>query len=114
MQNLSQLGFQTVSLLIGGQIFQGLSMRNLNHVLSGQGFSQADIRSVIAGTESSLFASLSPSLQKQTIVAITDAMSKVYILSITSSAIMLIVVMLMPKERLFPAAGSKVVTEGGV
>ncbi|KAK9482962.1 hypothetical protein V1527DRAFT_492278 [Lipomyces starkeyi] len=30
MQNLSQLGFQTVSLLIGGQIFQGLSMRNLN------------------------------------------------------------------------------------
>lgn len=113
MQNLSQLGFQTVSLLVGGQIFQGLSMRYLTHILSGQGLSQADIRSVIMGTQSTLFDSLSPSLQTQAIKAITDAISKVYILSIASSGIMLIVVMLMPKEKLFPAAGDKTGTVGG-
>ncbi|TVY54906.1 Efflux pump patC [Lachnellula cervina] len=51
MQNLSQLGFQTISLLIGGQIFQGLSVQNLNRVLSGLGFSETDIRGAIAGTQ---------------------------------------------------------------
>ncbi|OKL64257.1 hypothetical protein UA08_00397 [Talaromyces atroroseus] len=113
MQNLSQLGFQTVSLLIGGQIFQSFSMKNLTHVLNGQGFSQEDIRSVIMGTQSALFDSLNPSLQTQAIKAITDAISKVYILSIVSGAIMLIVVMVMPKGKLFPAKEDTVVPASG-
>lgn len=33
MQNLSLLGFQTISLLVGGQVFQTLSMKNLAQVL---------------------------------------------------------------------------------
>ncbi|KAF2627239.1 putative efflux pump antibiotic resistance protein [Macroventuria anomochaeta] len=113
MQNLSQLGFQTISLLIGGQIFQSLSMKNLTHVLSGLGLSQAEIRSAIAGTRSAVFTRLSPSLQEEAIMAITNAMSRVYILSIAASAITTICAMLMKKEKLFPTTGERTVIADG-
>jgi len=57
MINLSQRGFQLGGLLIGGQIFQSLAMKNLTSVLNGLGFSRDDIRSAVAGTQSTLFAS---------------------------------------------------------
>jgi hypothetical protein len=113
MQNLSQLGFQTLSLLIGGQVFQSLSMKNLTHALSELGMSQAEIRSAIAGTRSAVFTRLSPAFQEQAIKAITDAMSRVYILSIVVSAITVICAMLMKKEKLFPTAGERIVIAGG-
>lgn len=102
MQNLSQLGWQLISLLIGGQMMQGLSFRNLSKVLNGLGFSEQEIRQATAGTSSQLFDSLSSSVQKQAIEAITDALSKVYILSIISGATMIVVVIFMPKGKLFP------------
>jgi hypothetical protein len=104
MQNLSQLGFQTLSLLIGGQIFQSLSMKNLTQVLSGLGLSQAEIRSAIAGTRSAVFTRLSPNRQEQAIMAITNAMSRIYILSIVVSVITVICAMPMKKAKLFPTA----------
>jgi hypothetical protein len=113
MQNLSQLGFQTMSLLIGGQIFQSLSMKNLTHVLDGLGLSQAEIRSAIAGTRSAVFTRLSPSLQEEATMAITNAMSRVYILSIAASAITVICAMLMKKEKLFPTTDQRTGIAGG-
>lgn len=113
MLNLSQLGLQMGSLLIGGQIFQSLAMKNLTHALRGLGLSQQDLRRAIAGTQSTLFASLSPSMKKQAITAITNAMSRVYIISITAGAITVICAMLMKKERLFPAAAPAMVIAGG-
>lgn len=101
MLNLSQLGLQIGSLLIGGQIFQGVAMHNLTRVLHG--FSQKDIRSVIAGTQSSLFSSLSAPMKLEATAAITDAMSRVYIISMAASAIVIICAVLMKKERLFGA-----------
>ncbi|KUJ22449.1 putative efflux pump antibiotic resistance protein [Mollisia scopiformis] len=113
MLNLSQLGFQLGSLLIGGQIFQSVAMRNLGRVLRGLGFSQDDIRSAVAGTQSSLFRSLSPGLQREATRAITDAMSRVYIISISAAAITVICALLMKKERLFAVGGPAVVIAGG-
>ncbi len=113
MQNLSQLGFQTVSLLMGGQIFQSLSVQNLNRVLSGLGFSQADIRSAISGTQSTLLKSLSPSLQKEAIAGILEAMSQVYILSFSTGAITVVSALLMKKGKLFPKGSDKMMIAGG-
>lgn len=109
MQNLSQLGFQTLSLLIGGQIFQSLAMENLTRILSPLGFSQIEIRNGIAGARSALFARLTPEIQKEAVVAITNAMSRVYTLSIAAGAITAICAMLMKKEKLFPTAEEKIV-----
>lgn len=106
MLNLSQLGFQMGSLLIGGQIFQSLAMKNLSRILNGQGFSQDDIRSAVAGTASTLFDSLSPDLKKAAISAIIDAISKVYIISIAASGITVVCAVFMKKERLFPKAAA--------
>ncbi|KAH8690510.1 putative efflux pump antibiotic resistance protein [Talaromyces proteolyticus] len=113
MQNLSQLGFQTVSLLVGGQIFQSLSMASLKQIFIGSNFSDSQIRSVIAGTQSSLFTSLSPSLQRQAIAAITHAMSRVYILSIASGAITVVSGMIMKKEKLFSKEADNISIAGG-
>ncbi|KAI9738027.1 MAG: hypothetical protein M1818_005455 [Claussenomyces sp. TS43310] len=76
-------------------------------------FSQEDIRKAIAGSQSTVFKSLSPPLQKQAITAITDAMSRVYIISMSAGAVTVICAVLMKKERLFAAAGPAVVVAGG-
>jgi hypothetical protein len=113
MLNLSQLGLTLGSLLIGGQIFQSVAMNNLTHVLHGLGFSQVDIRSAVAGTQSTLFASLSPSLKTKSTTAITDAMSRVYIVSMSAGAIVVICALLMKKERLFAIVPPAIIAAGG-
>ncbi|KAH6866266.1 putative efflux pump antibiotic resistance protein [Thelonectria olida] len=107
MQNLSQLGWQLISLLIGGQVMQELSFRNLSKVLDGMGFTEREIRQAAAGTSSDLFDSLSPSVQDQAINAITDAINKIYILSIISGAAMVVVTIFLPKKPLFPKQEEK-------
>jgi hypothetical protein len=103
MINLSQLGCQLGSLLVCGQIFQSLAVKNLTRVLDGLGFSADDITRAVAGTQSTVFDSLSPTLRQEAIKAITDAMSRVYILSFTVGAIMAVCPLMMKKERLFGA-----------
>jgi hypothetical protein len=102
MQNLSQLGWQLISLLIGGQIMQEVSFRNLSKVLDGLGFSDEEIRQAAAGASSTLFDSLAPSVREQAIQGIADAIKDIYILSIISGAAMIVVVVFLPKGRLFP------------
>ncbi|CAG9948021.1 unnamed protein product [Clonostachys rosea f. rosea IK726] len=102
MQNLSQLGWQLVSLLIGGQMMQELSFKNLTNVLDGMGFSEKEIRKAAAGTSSQLFDSLGAFLQKEAISAITDVISKIYILSIISGVAVIVAALFLPKEKLFP------------
>lgn len=102
MQNLSQLGWQLISLLIGGQMMQELSFRNLSKVMNGMGFSEEEIRKMAAGTSSKLFDSISSSIQRQAVDAITGVISKIYILSIISGVAMIVIALLLPKGRLFP------------
>ncbi|KAK8054667.1 hypothetical protein PG994_009734 [Apiospora phragmitis] len=113
MQNLSQLGFQTMSLLIGGQIFQSLSFQNLSKVFDGMGLSDEEIRSAITGTRSALFSRLSPEVQQEAIAAITNAMSRVYILSMAAGSITAICALLMKKEKLFLAGAQQMAIAGG-
>ncbi|KAK8060924.1 hypothetical protein PG996_010854 [Apiospora saccharicola] len=113
MQNLSQLGFQTLSLLIGGQIFQSLSFRNLSEVFGDMGLSDVDIRSAITGARSALFSRLSPEVQQEAIAAITSAMSRVYILSIAAGTVTAICALLMRKESLFPVGAQELAVAGG-
>lgn len=110
LQNISQIGGTLLSLLLSGQVFQSLARKNLEHALSGGGFSDMDIRSAIAGTQSTLFDRLSPQQAESATQAITDAMSRVYILSITAGALSLVSALMMKKERLF---GVKTAAGGG-
>lgn len=110
LQNISQIGGTLLSLLLSGQVFQSLARNNLKSALSGEGFSDADINSAIAGTQSAMFDRLNPQQAESATQAITDAMRRVYILSITAGALSLVSALLMKKERLF---GVKATAGGG-
>lgn len=110
LQNISQIGGTLLSLLLSGQVFQSLARNNLKSALSGEGFSDADINSAIAGTQSAVFDRLNPQQAESATQAITDAMRRVYILSITAGALSLVSALLMKKERLF---GVKATAGGG-
>ncbi|GIZ48089.1 hypothetical protein CKM354_001116200 [Cercospora kikuchii] len=113
MINLSQLGFQMGSLLIGGQIFQSYARANLARALDSQDFSGAQISSIIAGAHSALFESLSDELKHAAVSAITSAIGRVYIFSIVAGAVTVICAAVMKKETLFPPAAPKMVIAGG-
>src|ERR1700744_73597 len=71
LQNVSQLGGTLFCLLILGQIFQSLAFQNLQQVLGGEGFSDAEIRSAIAGAQSQVFGRLSSDSAERATWAIT-------------------------------------------
>ncbi|TVY83747.1 Efflux pump patC [Lachnellula suecica] len=113
MLQLSQFGVGMASLLVAGQIFQSLAVKNLSKVLAGMNFSEADIRGAIAGAQSTVFSSLSPDKKLQATAAITDAISRVYIVTIAGGALVIIFAMLLKKEKLFAAPPASFVGGGG-
>lgn len=106
LQNISQIGSTLICLLISGQIFQSLAFRNLKSVLTGQDFTDAEIRSAVSGTQSVLFEHLTPEMVEKVTEALTKAISRVYSLSIVAGGISLIVALFMKKERLFGVAAT--------
>lgn len=101
LQNISQVGGTLLCLLISGQIFQSLAFSNLRAVLGPEDYSDWDIRTVVAGTQSSIFEELSNKLERESTKAITQAISRVYAISIAAGGLSLIAALLMKKERLF-------------
>ncbi|CAG9948750.1 unnamed protein product [Clonostachys rosea f. rosea IK726] len=58
LQSVSQIGAQVIALAIAGQVFRSTATRNLPSVMGGQGYSDADIQSIISGASSALFEHL--------------------------------------------------------
>jgi hypothetical protein len=108
VQNLAQVGGVFLSLLISGQIFQTFGFRNLKAVLQPEGFSDTEIRSALSGAQSGVLQSLSPELAELAFNAITQAVRKVFILSIVVGSLSLIGALSMKKERLFVAKSAVV------
>ncbi|MCJ1397467.1 hypothetical protein MMC11_000660 [Xylographa trunciseda] len=98
--NVAQIGSIVIALVISGQVFQSLAYQNLLAVLDGQGFSDTEVHAAIAGTQSAVFASITPELRQLAVDAITSAMSKVYILVITAGAVSLVSSVFMKREKI--------------
>lgn len=101
LQNIAQIGATVICLVIASQAFQSSAVNNSNHVLSGQGFSQAEIYSAVSGTQSTLFEKLDGGSQTAAIGAITSAMARAFIIPLVVGAVGLIGSLLMSRERLF-------------
>lgn len=99
--NIAQIATITVTLLVCGQIFQGVAFKSLSKVLEGLGYGHDDIESLIAGTQSTVFRQLSPELRAQCIHALMGAIRYTYAVSICGGGIVLLVALLMDKKRLF-------------
>ena len=101
LQNVAQIGATVICLVIASQAFQSNAVNNLNHVLSGQGFSQTDIHNAVSGTQSTLFQKLNGDLRTAAIGAITSAIARAFIIPLVAGAVGLISSLLMSRERLF-------------
>lgn len=95
------LSATVICLVIASQAFQSNAVNNLNHVLSGQGFSQAEIHSAVSGTQSTLLEKLDGGTRTAAIGAITSAMARAFIIPLVAGAVGFISSLLMSRERLF-------------
>ncbi|ETS88226.1 hypothetical protein PFICI_02054 [Pestalotiopsis fici W106-1] len=101
MQNVSQIGSTAICLVIGGQVFQSVAVRNLSVVLAGQGFSPEEIQNAVSGTQSVLFQHLSDELRSAAVDAITGAMQTAFVLVIVAGGLQTLAAVTMKRERLF-------------
>ncbi|RDW66620.1 hypothetical protein BP5796_09369 [Coleophoma crateriformis] len=101
VQNMSQIGGVLTALLVAGQVFQSIAFRKLTVLLRDQGFTDAQVRSVAAGSTSLVFESLSPSLARKAVEAVTSTISTIYVLTIVSGGLSLLCSLLLKRERLF-------------
>lgn len=102
LQNVAQIGGSVIALVIAGQVFQSAAIGNLTKVLGGTGlYTDADIRSAVAGAQSRLFEELSGDLRDQAVLAITQAMQRSFILVCVGGGVLTIAGVLMKREKLF-------------
>lgn len=101
MQNVSQIGGTVIALVVAGQIFQSTAFTNLKEVLSGTGYTDSDIQSVISGAQSHLFEEITGDLRDRAILAITQAMQMSVMLVSIGGGVVLICGLLMKREKLF-------------
>ncbi|KAL1897855.1 hypothetical protein Sste5346_003707 [Sporothrix stenoceras] len=100
VQNVSQIGGQVLCLVIAGQIFQSVATNKLRAVLSGLGYTDADIQSAVAGSRSALFESLQGDLRDRAIRAITEAIQATYVPVLAAGALIVVVAICMRREKL--------------
>ncbi|KAG8161111.1 hypothetical protein KVR01_009375 [Diaporthe batatas] len=109
MQNIVQIGGQVISLGIADQIYQSSAVKKLSAVLAGQGYSETEIRSAVAGAQSKVFEELTGELRDDAIDAVAAAMRLTFVMIPIAGAVLLIAALCMKRERLF----GKAVVAGG-
>ncbi|KAI1132293.1 major facilitator superfamily domain-containing protein [Nemania abortiva] len=101
LQNIAQIGATVIALVIASQAFQSNAVRNLNQILAGLGYSQAEIHNAVAGAQSTLFADLSEDLRVKSIGGITSAIRISFIIPLVAGITNLLGALFMSREKLF-------------
>ncbi|KAL7935444.1 major facilitator superfamily domain-containing protein [Trichoderma chlorosporum] len=96
-----QIGYAVATLKVTLEDVAKSLIRNVSGVLSGQGFSDEQIRAIIAGSQSTLFEQISEDMKANVILAITEVMQAPVILVIVSGAMILVSTAAMKREKLF-------------
>ncbi|KIW11951.1 hypothetical protein PV08_09224 [Exophiala spinifera] len=99
--NVAQIGSIVISLTIAGSVFQNLAFNNLQSALAGYGFTESELRSAVAGTQSAVFRHSSDAVRQLAVAAIIKAMNSVFILTIAAGAVTMVSSVFMKRERLF-------------
>ena len=86
---------------IAGTVFQNRSYQNLRIALAGYGFSTAELRGALAGTQSAVFQQGTEEVKQLAVKAIIKAMDSVFILAMTAGAVTVISALFMRREKLF-------------
>jgi MFS family permease len=101
LQNVAQLGGSVIALVLAGQVFQSTAVRNLTAALATTDYTAADIQSIVAGAQSTLFKELSGDLRDAAVAAIAEAMQKAFLLVCVGGGVLTVAGLLMKREKLF-------------
>ncbi|KAH8120746.1 major facilitator superfamily domain-containing protein [Trichoderma asperelloides] len=101
LQNLGQLGAGVIALVVTGQVYQTTAVKGLAEALSPAGYTAAQIEDAAAGAQSVVFQGLTGDLRDKAIVAVTNAIQRVFILLIVAGAASLIAALGMKRHKLF-------------
>lgn len=101
LQNLGQLGAGVIALVVAGQVYQTTAIKGLTEALAPAGYTAAQIEDAAAGAQSVVFQDLTGDLRDKAIVAVTNAIQRVFILLIVAGAVSLIAALGMKRHKLF-------------
>ncbi|KAI1140567.1 MFS general substrate transporter [Hypoxylon sp. FL0543] len=87
LSNIALLGGIAVALAIAGMVYQSAGFQSLKDSLSDRGFSDIDIRELLAGVDSPILANRDPELEQLIMSAITEAIKDCFIILLASGGI---------------------------
>ena len=88
-----------ISLAIAGAIFQNRAVDNVVSIIPG--VNTSSLRSAITGTDSTYFTSLSRDERVSVVDGVVRALGDVYIVVIIAGAIVILLAVFLPKNKLF-------------
>lgn len=97
--NVAQIGGVAIALSISGSIFQNLGFQRLEEALAPYGFSESEIRSALAGAQSTIFSQSSDQVKELALASVTSTISSTYGLLIAAGALMVTSAIFMKREK---------------
>ena len=76
--NVAQVGTIVLALTIAGSIFQNVAIDNLTSALGECGYTLAELKGAVAGTQSIIFQRGSPEVRRLALKALIDAMVSLF------------------------------------
>jgi hypothetical protein len=98
--NVAQIGSIAISLSISGAIFQNLGYHYLREALASYDFSEATLRSALAGTQSAVLSHEGAVVRRLAIDAIVATIDKLYALVLVAGALTFVSACFMRWEKL--------------
>lgn len=95
--SLAQIGGATIALAIANSVFLNQATNGILAVVPDQ--PRSVVQSAVSGAGSTFFQTLDPSVKTAVLRAITDAISRIYILSITGAALSIVLSVFMSREK---------------
>ncbi|KAF4466928.1 MFS transporter [Fusarium albosuccineum] len=97
--NYAQGGSQMLGLAIASSIFQSRAFEGMSRVLQGQGFTTAEIRAAIAGSQSEVLESISPELRRRCLDVLVHTISEIWIMVIAAGALLAVSSLFLTRKR---------------
>ena len=95
--SLAQIGGTTIALAIGNSVFLNRATDSILALVPGT--PRAVVQSAVSGVGSAFFQTLDPGVRTAVLGAISHAISRVYILSITGAALSIVLAVFLPIEK---------------
>ena len=95
--SLAQIGGATIALAIANSVFLNQATNGILAILPN--YPRSVVQSAVSGAGSTFFEMLDPKLQPEVLGAVTHAISRIYILSMTGAALSIVLACFMSREK---------------